>query len=308
MTELDPEAAALLAEIEAAGVPAWSALSVEGARRVEDEVFSAGMGEPPVEAVRDLSIPGPAGDVGLRAYSPADAESAPTLVFYHGGGWVLGTLDGVDDVCREIAVRAGAVVLSVDYRRAPEHRFPTQVEEAHAAAAWAAEHADAFGGDPDRVAVGGTSAGGNLAAATALLARERGGPDLAGQVLCYPVTDHRFDTDSYREHGDFSLLSRADMEWFWDQYLRSDVDGLNPLASPLRAPDCSDLPPATVLTAGFDPLRDEGAAYADRLRDAGVPVEHREYDRLPHGYLSLTDEVAAADDAMSWLAERVADL
>jgi acetyl esterase len=305
MTELDPDAAALIEELEAAGVPEWHALSVEGARRVEDEVFAAGSGEPPVETVHDVSIAGPAGALGLRAYSPAGADGAPTLVFLHGGGWVLGTLDGIDDVCREIATRAGAVVLSVEYSRAPEHEFPTQVEEAYAAASWAAEYADAFGGDPDRVAVGGTSAGGNLAAAAALLARERDGLDLAGQLLCYPITDHSFDTESYREHADFPLLTRADMEWFWEQYLRSDVDGHNPLASPLRAPDLSGLPSAVVLTAGFDPLRDEGAAYADRLADAGVPVAHRQYDRLPHSYLSLAADVAAADDAMDWLAAQL---
>lgn len=308
MTELDPEAAEVVEEIREAGVPPWHAMSVEGARRAEDEVFAAGSGDPPVETVRDLAIDAPAGDVPIRVYSPAGADAAPTVTFFHGGGWVLGTLDGIDDVCRELAVRAGAVVVSVDYHRAPEHRFPTQVEDAHAAASWTVEHADAFGGGPGRVAVGGTSAGGNLAAAAALLARERGGPDLAGQLLCYPITDYAFDTDSYREHGDFALLSRADMKWFWSHYLRSDVDGHNPLASPLRAPDLSGLPPATVLTAGVDPLRDEGAAYADRLRDAGVPVAHRQEERLPHGYLSLTDDVAAADDAMDWLADRVADL
>jgi acetyl esterase len=305
---LDPEAAAVVEDIRAAGVPPWHAMSVEGARRAEDEVFAAGAGEPPVETVRDLAIDGPEGSIPVRVYRPAGATAAPTVVFYHGGGWVLGTLDGIDDVCRELATRAGAVVVSVDYHLAPEHQFPTQVEEAHAAASWMAEYADAFGGDPGRVAVGGTSAGGNLAAATALLARERGDPDLAGQLLCYPITNHAFDTDSYREHGDFALLSRADMEWFWDNYLRSDVDGLNPLASPLRAPTLSGLPPATVLTAGVDPLRNEGRAYADRLQEAGVPVAHRQEDRLPHGYLSLADDVAAADDAVDWLADRVADL
>jgi acetyl esterase len=296
--QLDPQVRAVIEEIQAMGVPEWHAMSVESARRVEDEVFASGSGQPPVETVRDLAFDGPDGEVPLRVYSPDADGPAPVLVYFHGGGWMLGTLDGVDDICRELATRVGAVVVSVDYRLAPEHPFPEPLADAYAAIEWATAHADAFGGDPERVGVGGTSAGGNLAAAVALLAREHDGPDLAAQLLCYPITNHDFDTDSYAENASDYLLTRADMEWFWDQYLRSDVDGHNPFASPLRARDLSGLPPATVVTAGFDPLRDEGAAYADRLAMAGVPVEHLDYERLCHGFLSMTDAVDAAADAM----------
>lgn len=302
---LDPQVRAVIEEIQAQGIPEWHAMSVESARRIEDEVFSSGRGQPPVETVQDLAFDGPAGEVPVRVYIPDRDGPAPVLVYYHGGGWVLGTLDGVDDICRELAVRAEVVVVSVDYRLAPEHPFPEPLVDAYAAVEWVVEHADAFGGDSERVGVGGTSAGGNLAAATALLARERDGPALAAQLLLYPITNYAFDTDSYEENASGYLLTRADMEWFWEKYLRHDVDGYNPFASPLRAPELSGLPPATVVTAGFDPLRDEGVAYADRLAQAGVPVEHRHYERLCHGFLSMTDEVDAAEDAMDEVAASV---
>ena len=304
----------MIEEIEAAGVPEWSALSVESARRVEDEVFSGG--DPPaVDFVRDLSIPGPEGEIPIRVYrhdgdeSRGRGPSAPVLVYYHGGGWVLGTLDSIDGVCRRLARRGECVVVSVDYRLAPEHPFPAAVEDSFAALRWVSERADAFGGDPDRLAVGGTSAGGNLAAATALQARETDdAPDLVRQFLFYPITDHAFDTDSYAENADGPLLTGDDMRWFWDRYLRSEVDGANPYASPLRARDLSDLPPATVLTAGFDPLRDEGIAYAERLADAGVEVRHDHHPDVPHGFLSTSESVAAADEALDEIGEELRSL
>jgi acetyl esterase len=317
-TELNPETAAVIEEIEAAGVPEWSSLSVESARRVEDEVFSGG--EPPaVDFVRDLAIPGPgdrsAGDgsapteLPIRVYRHADPDDdPPVLVYYHGGGWMLGTLDSIDGVCRRLARRGECVVVSVDYRLAPENPFPAGVDDAYAALRWTAEHADAFGGDPDRLAVGGTSAGGNLAAVTALRAREAGGPALARQFLLYPIADYAFDTDSYAENGEGPLLTERDMRWFWDNYLRSEVDGANPYASPLRTPELSDLPPATIVTAGFDPLRDEGIAYADRLADAGVAVRHDHHPDQPHGFLSTSESVAAADDALDELGAQLRSL
>jgi len=344
-TELDPEAVAVIDEIEAAGVPEWSAMSVASARRVEDEVFAGG-DAPDVEFVRDLAIPGPgpgpgvgtgagsAGDgdsppaeIPIRVYRHADPDDdPPVLVYYHGGGWVVGTLDSIDGVCRRLARRGECVVVSVGYRLAPEHPFPAAVEDAYAALRWTAANAAAFGGDPDRLAVGGTSAGGNLAAVAALRARrnaprngERGattherardgdGPALARQFLLYPITDYAFETDSYAENGDGPLLTERDMRWFWDTYLRSDVDGANPYASPLRAPDLSDLPPATVLTAGFDPLRDEGIAYAERLADAGVAVRHDHHPDQPHGFLSTSESVAAADAALDDLGAQLRSL
>lgn len=318
-TELHPEVTAVVEEIESAGVPEWSAMSVESARRVEDEVFSGG--DPPeVEFVRDLSIPGPEREIPVRIYHDDPDGPAPVLVYYHGGGWVLGTLDSIGGVCRRLARRGECIVVSVDYRLAPENTFPAAVDDAYAAVEWVAENAGAFGGDPEKVAVGGTSAGGNLAAVTALRAKnedahENGDahenedvPDIAHQFLFYPITDYAFDTDSYAENGDGPLLTETDMRWFWDHYLRSEVDGANPYASPLRAPDLAGVPPATVLTCGFDPLRDEGVAYAERLREAGVEVRHEHHPDMPHGFLSMSESVGTADEALEKIGKTVRNL
>ena len=305
-TEMDPQLAAVVADIASEGIPEWHAMSVECARRVEDEVFTSDARQP-IEFVRDYAFDGPRGDVPVRVYRPDVETPAPTLVFYHGGGWTLGTLDSADDLCRNLARRVGCVVASVDYRLAPEQPFPAGLDDAYAALEWVAQHAETFGGDSSRLAVAGTSAGGNLAAAVALRAREFGGPDISHQALLYPITDHAFDTDSYAENADGPLLTRADMEWFWDQYLRSPVDGANPYASVLRASDSglADLPSATVVTAGFDPLRDDGAAYANRLAEAGVDVDHQHYPTMAHGFLSLSDVVDVADEAFDAVADRV---
>ncbi|MFC5278780.1 alpha/beta hydrolase [Halorubrum rubrum] len=322
--ELDPELAAVVDELETLGLPEWHDLSVEAARRLEDEVFS-GEPEPPVASVRDLAFDGPHGEVPVRVYRPAaatdadepadpdaatdvdeppgsDGSAARTLVYFHGGGWTLGTLDSIDGPCRELAARTDSVVVSVDYRLAPEHPFPTAVDEAAAAVEWAAEVADAFGGDPDRLGVAGTSAGATLATVAALHVREFDGPEIAGQFLLYPIAGHDFETDSYRENADGPLLTRDDMKWFYERYLRSPVDAANPFAVPLRADDLGGLPPATVVTAGFDPLRDDGLALAERFAEEGTPVESRHYPAMAHGFCSLTDRVAVAEEALSAVA------
>jgi acetyl esterase len=203
------------------------------------------------------------------------------------------------------------VVVSVDYRLAPEHKFPAAAEDAYAATQWVADHADELGGDPDRIAVAGDSAGGNLAAVVALMARDRGGPPLRFQLLVYPVTDFSFDTDSYRENAEGYFLHRASMEWYWRQYLASDDDGIDPYASPLRADDVTGVPPAMVITAEYDPLRDEGEAYGRKLADAGVDVSIRRFDGMFHGFFSmgafLDGAKQATDDAHAALRDALHD-
>jgi acetyl esterase len=208
-------------------------------------------------------------------------------VYVHGGGWVIGNLEAYDATCRALANAAGCIVVAMEYRLAPEHKFPAAPEDCYAAACWVADNATAMHGDPRRIAIGGDSAGGNLTAVVAQMARDRGRPALVYQLLVYPVTNYSFDTVSYRENADGYLLTRDAMEWFWNYYLRSAADGSNPLASPLRTNNLRGLPPAMVLTAEFDPLRDEGEAYAVRLREAGVPVTLKHYAGMIHGFFSL---------------------
>lgn len=303
---LDEDLAAVVERYAERGLPEWHELSVEAARRLEDELFSPA-NPPAVAHVEDREFDGPDGAVTVRVYRDVEPP-APVVVFFHGGGWTLGTLDSADDVCREFARRAECVVASVDYRLAPEHPFPAALDDAAAALAWVADVAGTLGGDPERLHVAGTSAGGGLAAAVALWTREFDGPDLRSQVLLYPMLHPATDRDSHAENADGPLLTTADVAWFWDQYCRSPVDTYNPFAAPLRADDVGDLPPATVVTAGHDPLRDEGVAYADRLGAAGVPVDHLHYPAMAHGFLSLADDVAAADAAFDEVAGSVRSL
>lgn len=241
--------------------------------------------EPPAVAhVEDRTVPGPGGPIPVRLYTPDVARPCPVLVFFHGGGWVLGDLETHDVPCRELANAAGCMVIAVDYRLAPEHKFPAASEDAFAATKWVAENAESISVDPKRIAVGGDSAGGNLAAAVALMAKDRGGPALAYQLLVYPITNHAFGSDSYVENADGYGLSRDGMKWFWEQFLASAADGAHPYASPLLAPELRGLPPALVITAEYDPLRDEGEAYAERLRQAGVTVKCSRYDGMIHGF------------------------
>jgi acetyl esterase len=213
-------------------------------------------------------------------------------VYFHGGGWVLGNLDTHNGQCRNLAQGAGCVVVAVDYREAPEHRFPAAAEDAYAAAKWVSDNAATLGVDASKLAVGGESAGGNLAAVVCLMARDRGGPAIAQQWLAYPVLDHAFDTPSYREHTSGTGLERASMEWFWGHYLGPDGDGSNVYASPLRAERFAGLPPAIVFTSEFDVLRDEGNAYAERLQRDGVPVELRCVAGVNHAFLGMPVDAA----------------
>lgn len=297
---LAPAAASLLQQMAEAGAPPLNELSPAEARVAAEGFVPLGGPGDDVAEVTDRTIPGPYGDIPVRVYRPNSGESLlPCLVYFHGGGWVIGTPDSTDAICKALANRAECVVVSVDYRLAPEHKFPVPLDDCYAAVEWIAVHGAAISVDRSRVAVGGDSAGGNLAAAVALRARGNTFPALRMQLLVYPVTDHSYDTKSYVDNGDGYLLTTDMMRWFWDHYLTSDEDGKNPLASPLRAATHERLPPALVITAEFDPLRDEGEAYAEALQKAGVPVTMARYDGMIHAFwqmLAVFPEASKAAD------------
>jgi len=254
--------------------------------------------------VNDLAIPAPAGSIPARFYEPPGLgiEDRPLIVYFHGGGWTIGDLDTCDSVCRFLALEVPATVLSVEYRLAPEHPFPAAVEDALGAFRWAASGNERLGVDPSRIGVAGDSAGGNLAAAVSLLARDDGGPSPAMQALIYPVTDAVGGQPSRDRFAKGFLLTKADMDWFERHYLPDGSDHADPRVSVLRADDLAGLPPAYVTTAGFDPLRDEGEAYAERLREAGVEVTLRRHPGLIHGFANMTAVSSTARAAMQEVA------
>jgi acetyl esterase len=310
MAELDPQARQVLDLLEQRRVPPTYGVSVETAREQQDELLS--MPDPQsVGDVQNFTIPGPERPIPVRVYAPENGPNEPLGVFvtFHGGGWVVGDLDTHDPFCRAVTNAAGCLVISVDYRRAPEHPFPAAVEDCYAAVEWAAEYAPDLGGDPERVAVGGDSAGGNLAAAVTLLARDRDGPDLCHQSLIYPAVNSAVGTDfdSYEENAEGYLLERESMEWFEERYIQDDLDARNEYAAPLLARDLGGLPPATVITAGFDPLRDEGIAYVDRLEESGVAVEHEHFPGMIHGFVSMLDVVDRSHDGVETVADGLRD-
>ena len=284
---LDPQAKAVLDQFASMGGPPLHEMSVAQARELILGMVALA-GEPEsIAQMENRTVPGPAGQIPVRIYTPVGTAPFPVLVYLHGGGWVIGNLDTHDGICRSLANRVGCLVVSVDYRLAPEHPFPAAPEDCYAATRWLAEHAGSLGGDKGRIAVGGDSAGGNLAAVVALMARDRGGPKLAFQLLVYPATDTDFETRSYRENSEGYFLTRADMVWFWNHYAPRDEDRRNPYAAPLRAASLRGLPPALVITAEFDPLCDDGNAYAARLREDGVPVRLSQQDGLIHGFFQM---------------------
>ena len=282
---LHPQAQLLIRAAEAAGVIPFDHQSPAEARAAM-LAQTAAMGKPqPVAKVEDRHIPGPASDLPARIYTPLGDGPFATLVYFHGGGWVIGSIETHDGICRAIADVAGAIVVSVDYRLAPEHPFPAASEDAYAATRWVAEHAARLGAGDTRIAVAGDSAGGNLATVVCLMARDRGGPALAWQLLLYPITDYQLDTASYRDYAEGHLLTRDAMAWFWRHYLSGGADREHPYVSPLRAPSLAGLPPALIITAECDPLRDEGEAYARRLAESGVPVTATCYPGMVHGFV-----------------------
>jgi acetyl esterase len=268
--------------------------------------------EPPpgedVASVEDLEVPGPDGPLPVRVYRPDGAAvPAPVVVFFHGGGWVLGSIATHDATCRGLANRTGAVYVSVDYRLAPEHPYPAAPEDCYAATCWVVDHAADLGVDPGRLAVAGDSAGGNLAAVVCQMARDRSGPAIAFQLLVYPVTDLDLDRwPSMEENADGPLLTREGMDWFARHYVGSLPFTGDPYAAPIRAADLSGLPPAYVATAGHDPLRDEGAGYAEALAAAGVTVGYDNFATMIHGFVGFADVVPAAGEARDRIAAALA--
>ncbi len=294
---------AFIDQLAAAGGRGFHEMEVAEARQAILQLFQVENPEP-VAKVEDRTIPTPTGDLPIRLYTPEGDGPLPVLVFFHGGGWVVGNLESHDATCRALANAAGCITLAVDYRLAPEHKFPAAPEDCYEATKWAVLNAAALGGDPQRVAVGGDSAGGNLAAAVALMAGDRGAPSLAYQLLLYPVTNHSFDTESCKQNGEDYLLTKDSMVWFWDHYLENDEAGNAPYASPLQAKYVNSPPPGLVITAEFDPLRDEGEAYGKRLQDAGADIKISRYDGTIHGFFSFF-HLDAQKKALAEVAEEL---
>ncbi len=301
---LAPELQEYLAPINAMDAPSIDTLPIETARTLGNASVELGARPPaPVTEVTDRTIPGPVGDIPVRIYVPGGAAPFPVIAYFHGGGFVLGNIETHDRIARRLCRAANALVVSVGYRLAPEHRFPAALDDCMAVTHWLSDHAADLRGDRARIAVAGDSAGGNLAAAVALASRAEGGPGITAQLLVYPVTDAACATPSFVQNAEGYLLSAAAMRWFWAEYLGPDGDPDSGYASVLRAPDLSGLPPTLVITAEFDPLRDEGEAYAEHLEAAGTTVTLHRFDGMVHGFLGMDDLVDDADAAMTEIGE-----
>jgi len=294
---VDPQIRLLLDK--AAGLPAIDTLSVAAARE-RLEAGTAAMARPAdIAGVREEIIEGPGGPLRLRIYTPHAPGRVPLLVFYHGSGFVLCSLDTHDGMCRNLCAGAGCVVVSVDYRLAPEHKFPAAADDAYAVVEYVANHGEEFACYPRRIAVAGDSAGGNLAAVACLMARDRGGPPIVCQLLIYPLTDYDDDRPSLHEYAEDHLLTRPAIEYFWGHYVASPEEGRHPYASPLTATSLKGLPPAMILTAECDPLRDQGEAYAWRLSESGVPVRLKRYEGAIHVFFQMSGVLDSGKQALA---------
>ncbi|PYM96086.1 MAG: acetyl hydrolase [Candidatus Rokuibacteriota bacterium] len=303
---LDPQAQEVINLVITSGRPAYNTLSPKDARQLFRETRPASTPTPPeIGTVRNLVAEGPAGPIPLRVYRPAGVAAGvalPGLVYFHGGGWVIGDLDTHDVLCRQFTAEAGITVVNVDYRLAPEHKFPAAADDAWAATRWTVAHASELGVDAGRLAVGGDSAGGNLAAVVALQARDASAPAIKLQVLVYPVTDVAAESRSYRDFAEGYMLTRESMRWFTAHYLAASGQATDWRVSPLRASSHAGLPPTLVVTAGFDPLRDEGAAYAAKLQQAGVRVDYVCYGGMVHGFVGMGKLLDTGNRAVSHIA------
>lgn len=303
---LDPQLQAMRDQRERDGAAPLYSMTLQAARAADLASIKAGGGDPePVHEVTDHAIDGPDGQLQVRVYRPSADRPLPVLVYFYGGGWVLGTIDTADGISRTLANSAGCIVVVPGYRLAPEHPFPASIEDCWAAVHWVAANASTLGADPARIAVGGDSAGGNLAAATTLIAQEAGDLKLVGQLLVYPNTDQLADDASMRENSDPYLFNHHSVAWYRKHYLIDPDDAENPLASPLRAETLKGLPPALVITAEYDPLRDQGERYAERLADDAVPVTLARYDGMVHGFFAMAGIV---DESRVALAQAAAQL
>ena len=303
---LQPDMAMVLDLVASLGLPPIETMSAADARAFSEATAASRPPGPEVGEIADAVLPGPAGDLAYRLYRPPTQGPHPLIAYFHGGGWVLGSQDSDDPLCRDLCVRTGSVVVSVNYRHAPEDRFPAAADDAFAAASWIAANAAALGGIPGQLTVAGWSAGGNVAAITCQLARDAGGPDIASQLLLAPVTDCDLARPSYASNGEGFILTAGLMRWFWDHYA-DEADRANPKASPLRG-TLAGLPPAVVVTAEFDPLRDEGDAYAEALAAAGVPVRHIRARGHTHTSLTMVDVVISGAPVRAEIAEALDSL
>jgi acetyl esterase len=303
---LDPQIQALREQWLVQRTPPVYTLTIGQARTADLAAILASSGDPePVGQVIDREIPAAQGPRPIRIYLPYDSSTKPlpVLVYFFGGGWALGTIDTCDGICRMLTNQVRCATVAVGYRLAPEHKFPAAVLDCQAGVEWVAEHIGEFGENTSQLAVAGDSAGGNLAAAVSLLARDKGGPTITAQVLVCPNTDYHSDSESLRGNDDPAFFNRKSVDWYWKHYLRDPSDGSNWLASPLRATDHTQLPPALIITAEYDPLRDQGEQYADALVQAGVPVTKHRYLGMVHGFFTMTGTVDASRAAVAEVAE-----
>lgn len=297
---LDPKAEQFLNFVAASGAGPLHEMSHEEVRAITKMDYEQTSGElTPVHSVADTQIPVEGGQIALRIITPFGDGPFPVVVFFHGGGWVFGDLDGYEGLMRSLAVEAKAIVVGVDYRLAPEYKFPTAVEDCYAALNWIAENIGSYNGDPRRIAVAGDSAGGTLSTVTAMLSRDRGGPPIAFQALIYPATDLSLSSKSVNELGDGYFLTKALMVWCRDHYLRNEEDIRHPLASPLYAENLKNLPDALIIAAEYDPLRDEGKAYADQLKEAGNKVDYICYEGMIHTFITRQELFDQSKDAIA---------
>lgn len=299
--EMDAESRAFLDQMNALNFPPIEKIPVNQARKLVDGF--AWQSTIALQAIEDISIAGPHGPIPLRIYVPKGNGPFGVLVYFHGGGWVLGSLNHKDPVCRYLADKANLVVVSVDYRLSPEHKFPVALDDCYASIEWASQNIAKFSGNPEKLAVGGDSCGGNLALASTLLTRDRQGPKISMQVAVCPVTNCNFETDSYKRFAKHYFVPREDMIWYWKQYLNRPEEGLNPYASPLQdSGDQSRLPPAFIALADFDPLHDEGLAYAKKLQANQVPTTIKSYPTF-HGFIDLYNQIDLGRKALDDVAE-----